>query len=107
MQVQILSAWRDELVAVGVGVVVTVGVLIGIAIVNNSWKIWDTGVFCGSFADFQEPPVPEVCLSFLEYLRLSLGHLPHIGPSLLIGGLAAVVFYYRSRLGTIIPWSAR
>ena len=86
---------RDEIVAFGIGTAATAGTLVAIAIRNNSWRIWDTAVFCGSYADFREPPVPEVCLSFPTYLRLSLRHLPHIGPALLLGGVAAVVYYTR------------
>lgn len=101
MRSEILSVGRGELAALGFGVVVTITVLVSIAIFNNSWQIWDTARFCGSYADFQEPPVPEVCLSFPSYFRRSLGHPPHIGPALLVGGLAAIVFNRWDRLRDI------
>lgn len=86
------SVDRDLLVAVGIGSLVAVAVLIGIAVVNNSWRVWDTAAFCGSYADFYGPPVPEVCLSFPRYLRLSLTHPPHVGSALSIGLLTAIAY---------------
>lgn len=90
MQATALSLERDLPVAVGIGLLVTVAVLVGIAVLNNSWRIWDTAAFCGSYADFYEPPVPEVCLSFPVYFRLSVTHLPYVIPAVLLGILAAV-----------------
>lgn len=84
---------RDVLVAAGIGVLVAAGVLVAIAVFNNSWRIWDTAAFCGSYADFYEPPVPEVCLSFPTYVRLSLTHPPHVVPALLLGAVVAVASY--------------
>lgn len=84
------SLERDLPVAVGLGLLVTVAVLVGIAVLNNSWRIWDTAAFCGSYADFYGPPVPEVCLSFPVYFRLSLTHPPYVIPALLLGILAAI-----------------
>lgn len=98
MQDERLSHGRAALAAFGVGVLVAAFVLVSIAVYNNSWQVWDTASFCGSYADFQDPPVAEVCLSFPEYLRQSLGHLPHIGPALVVGALAAVAWYHRDRL---------
>ena len=90
MKTKALSLDRDLPVAVGIGVFVTVAVLVGIAILNNSWRIWNTAAFCGSYADFYGPPVPEVCLSFPVYFRLSLTHPPYLIPAVLLGILAAI-----------------
>ena len=88
----------DELVALAIGVTAAFAVLVAIAVVNNDPRIWDTAAFCGSYADFREPPVPEVCLSFPYYLRLSLFHPPYVIPALLVGLLAGIVYYRRERL---------
>lgn len=80
---------RDVLVALGIWVIVAVLVLVAIAVSNNSWRIWNTAAFCGSYADFHEPPVPGVCVSFPEYFRLSLTHPPFIIPAIVIGGITA------------------
>ncbi|AUX10160.1 hypothetical protein AArcSl_2539 [Halalkaliarchaeum desulfuricum] len=95
MQANALSAERDVPVAVAIAVLVAFGVLVGIAILNNSWRIWDTAAFCGSYADFYDPPVPEVCLSFPVYLRLSLTHAPHVVPAVLLGILVAIGYVWR------------
>lgn len=71
----------------------TIAVLVAIAVINNDPRIWDTGRFCGSLADFQEPPVPEVCLSFPAYLRQSIMHPPHVVPAIIVGLLAASSYY--------------
>lgn len=74
----------------------SIGMLVLIAILNNNWRIWDTAAFCGSYADFMEPPVPEVCLSFPLYFRLMVTHPPYILPAVIIGAFIAIL-YYRSR----------
>ncbi len=88
----------DEVVALAIALVAAFAILVAIAVVNNDPRIWDTAAFCGSYADFREPPVAEVCLSFPYYLRLSLFHPPYVIPALLVGLLAGVVYYRRERL---------
>ena len=96
-----LPIGRDELVALAIGVAGAFAVLVAIAVINNGPWIWDTAAFCGSYADFREPPVPEVCLSFPYYMRLSLFHPPYVIPALLVGLLGAVIYYRRERLGRL------
>ena len=95
-----LSIDRDVPVAIGLGALVAVCVLVGIAVLKNSWRVWSTPAFCGSYADFHGPPVPEVCLSFPAYLRLSVTHLPHVGPAVLFGVMAAIGYGIWRRAST-------
>lgn len=88
---------RDVLVMAGLWVIGAFGTLVATAIVNNGWRIWDTAAFCGSYADFFEPPVPEVCLSFPHYLQLSLTHPPYVIRAILVGSLMALLYYHRER----------
>ena len=100
MEVADLSLERDLPVAIGIGLLVAIGVLIGIAILNNTWRIWDTAAFCGSYGDFYDPPVPEVCLSFPAYLRLSITHPPHVVPAVLLGTVAVIGYGVWRRAST-------
>ena len=79
-------------VAIAIGLFVTLAILLAIAVWNNHWMVWDTARFCGSYADFDGEVVAPVCLSVLEYMQLSLGHPPHIGPAV-VAGLASALAY--------------
>lgn len=90
-----VSLNRDALVAIGIWVTVAVLFLVAIAVFNNSWRIWDTAAFCGSYADFYDQPVTPVCLSFPTYFRLSLTHSPYVIPATVIGGITAISYFLR------------
>ena len=93
------DARLDGVVAVVLGLVVTLAGLVAISVSNNGWRIWDTKAFCGSYADFYDEPVAHVCVSFPEYLLLAATHLPYVGPALLCGVLVGLAYVSQERIG--------
>ena len=93
------DARQDGVVAVVLGLAVTLAVLVAISVANNSWRIWNTQAFCGSYEDFHEGPTYALCLSFPDYLLLAATHPPYVGPALLCGVVAGLAYVYRGRIG--------
>ena len=88
---------RTGVIALGIWLNVAVLGLVAIVVFNNSWRIWNTTAFCGSYADFYTSPVAEVCLTVPRCFHLSLTHLLHVGPAIALGGTTAIGYLLQHR----------